>query len=60
MKLAGHAEVSLALARVRKLHALGRIGRKDKEFIEMHLQTAIARIDTMRETDEAGNEVGVG
>lgn len=57
MKSQGLVCVRELLARVRKLHAMDRIQRRDKEFIERRLQEIQARIIGMRETDEFGKEV---
>lgn len=59
MKAGGYREIELALARLRKLHASGRISRQDKEFIEERLEEALTRIVQMSELDGAGEEVTV-
>lgn len=57
MKVQGVEDINAVLARVRKLHALGRIAREDKEFIEQRLEEASARVVAMQETDEDGKEI---
>lgn len=58
MKVNGHAEVSAALARVRRLRALGRVGRDDSHYIEDNLELALVRIVEMIETDQHGDPIG--
>lgn len=57
MKVAGLAEVESALARLRRLHALGRIRSKDKNYIETHLIQIRDRVRTMWEKDEEGQVI---
>jgi hypothetical protein len=57
MKVAGRTELESALARVRKLHALGRIGNKDKVYIESELDLVLTRIRKMEERDEGGRVI---
>jgi uncharacterized protein YecE (DUF72 family) len=57
MKANGSAEIRAALSRVRRLRALGRIGREDSRYIEDRLEEVQARIATMIETDADGDPV---
>lgn len=57
MKTRGAEEISAALQRVRRLHALGRVHGPDKEYIEQRLLEVQSRIVAMQETDEDGEEV---
>jgi hypothetical protein len=57
MKVAGVTELESALARVRRLHALGRISNKDKVYIEGELDLVLTRIRKMEERDEEGRVI---
>jgi hypothetical protein len=56
MKTTGREELAKVLARCRRLRALGRISGPDASFIESHLLEADARIISMAETNEHGEE----
>lgn len=56
MKTLGQREVGAALARVRRLRALGRVLGPDAEYITTRLEEVSARIVIMREYDEDGEE----
>jgi hypothetical protein len=55
MKANGYAEVSAALARVRRLRALGRVGKADAAYIEDRLEEVQERIMKMSEEDQHGD-----
>lgn len=57
MKERGILEVGAALARIRRLHALGRVDKVDLDYVSKRLLEVEARIVAMRETDETGEEV---
>lgn len=57
MKVRGLQEVQAALARIRRLRALGRVSGADLEFVETRLLDVEARIISMSEVDETGEEV---
>jgi len=50
-------EVGAALARMRRLHALGRVSSADLGYVEKRLLEVEAKIIAMREIDETGEEV---
>lgn len=56
LKTAGMMEVESMRARNRRVYALGRIGRPDFEFIDERLDEIEARIVSMHETNEYGEE----
>lgn len=53
LKTNGMKELKSLMARTSRQHNLGRIGRKDKEYIMERLQEVEARIVKMREEGEA-------
>jgi hypothetical protein len=57
MKTNGYAEISAALARVRRLRAAGRVTREDACFIEDSLEAVQARIQSMEEYDQHGDPI---
>jgi hypothetical protein len=57
MKVAGAREIGMALSRIRRLRALGRVGGVDEKFIADRLEEIQARIVGMSEVDESGEEV---
>lgn len=57
MKDNGYAEVGAALRRVRKLRAVGRVGKEDARFIEDCLEAVQDRITKMTETDADGEPI---
>lgn len=59
MKVAGAREIASALSRAQRLRALGRIGGADLSFIETRLQEVQAKITSMSEVGEDGEEVRV-
>lgn len=56
LKTAGMAEVASLRARTRRLFALGRINRPDYKYIDVRLDQIEARIVSMKETNEYGEE----
>lgn len=59
MKVAGSRELASALSRIRRLRALGRVSGPDEQFIVEHLEAVQARIVSMSEAGEDGEEVRV-
>jgi hypothetical protein len=57
MKTLGREEVAAALSRIRRLRALGRVSGVDAGYIEDRLLEVDARIISMNETNEVGEEV---
>lgn len=57
MKVSGLAEVRAAKTRLIRLYALERVGRDDMEYIATRLEEVEARIISMPELDEDGEEV---
>lgn len=57
MKVSGLAEIRAAKARLIRLYALERVGRFDMEYIAERLDEVEARIISMPEIDEDGEEV---
>lgn len=57
MKDAGLFEVRAARGRVRRLFSMGRVHRPDFEYIDQMLDQVEARIVSMQEIDEYGDEV---
>jgi hypothetical protein len=55
MKEQGIREVNAALARVKRLNALGRVGEDDCRYICERLQEVEARIVLMSERNEIGD-----
>lgn len=56
MKTLGREEVASALSRIRRLRALGRVSGVDAGYIEDRLLEVDARIISMNETNEVGEE----
>jgi hypothetical protein len=56
MKTLGRAEVAMALSRIRRLRALGRVSGIDAGYIEERLLQIDARIISMNEINEDGEE----
>ena len=57
MKANGYAEVTAALTRVRRLRALGRVGKDDAHYIEERLEEVQARVSSMEEYDQHGEPI---
>lgn len=57
MKDNGYAEVSAALRRLRRLRAVGRVGKDDARYIEDRLEEVQARITQMPEQDQDGEPI---
>lgn len=60
LKLTGADHVESLLARTRKVRAMGRISGPDAKYIEDRLLEIQARIASMSEVGENGEEVRIG
>lgn len=60
LKTAGSAELRALLRRTHRQKALGRIGQDDCDYIVSRLLEVEARITSMRELNEQGEEDGDG
>jgi tRNA A37 threonylcarbamoyladenosine dehydratase len=60
MKVSGLAEIRSARARAVKLQAMERIDKPDLDYIVERLDEVEAKIISMREVGEDGEEVGSG
>ena len=58
LKSRGLQEISLVRQRARRQYALGRISKADWEYIDSRLDEVEARIISMREINETGEEEG--
>jgi hypothetical protein len=56
LKDAGLQEVQQLRRRVRRQHAMGRVGQADYEYIDTRLNEVEARIVSMQEFNEYGKE----